>query len=262
MLRKIPFLIRRPAQFLSLIWSAKYYGTENTRELVNERYSHPSELSYYEQIALNGLDELEAPRVDKVINEHCKNFNSSLVVGAGTGREVIYFKDLFTQSFGIDTCSVMIDSAIKISKENNLGLDQSYQKIDHINQLRFKDLDFIYLTVTLMNHIKGRANRIEFYKNLKSAKNSEGIICGFSNILPLSIRSHFYWISLILRIKSFFKGDSWERGDSLRSYLGSHTSLNLPIFYHFDQSQEHILDELSEAGLKGEFIFAIFWVAK
>lgn len=216
-------------------------------------------MNYYNEIALNGLEENEAERIEHALAN--SKHNKALVIGCGTGREVFALSEKFTTIYGVDTCAPMIKSANKIKQAESL--DNCYfTLIQDLDDLKENDFDFIYLTVTLMNHMKGRQNRVNFYNKLKQKLTKDGVLCGFSNIMQLKRTHHFYWVSQMIRLKTKLTGETWEPGDSARSYLGHHSKINFPIFYHFDQSQEHIIQELRDANLSAKFVFSNFWQAQ
>lgn len=130
---------------------------------------------------LNNVQDWKVKERETFLNYiHNENYSSLLEIGAGTGKDSLYFKEQGLNTFSIDVSPEMI----KLCKEKGLNSDvMSFYNLDFHNQ----HFDSIYALNCLLHvpkvDIKAVLNEIKrvlsssglFYLGVYGGENSEGI---------------------------------------------------------------------------------------
>jgi|GEM_PF-1715113 len=276
-LRRVRFRVglfgRRFFQIFRVLVDKNYCSNEGLLKLRDSRYAQKAEVDFYKSIALSGLEKDETIAIQSCLAA-LDNKKSALVIGCGAGREVFALSKNFDLICGLDSSSPMIRAAEEVkskwTKLNPAGanleffylsnpddlLTTSFIKRNPDSNLKF---DFIFVARGVLNHLPRREERVGLMKKLSFLLASEGQFLLQIDVAP-QIAPQFApagsaWAYSSLRstlssrlLKARFQ--SWEAGDSLRSYLGNHNADSTLLFFHEYRSRQEVCSELFAAGLQ------------
>lgn len=240
---------RRLNQGLQLLFSPRLTSSQAANDALEKRYGSAKELEFYKSVAHSGFDDFE----EKAINAALENFSAPptvLVIGCGTGREAFAFEQLGCQVTGIDPVSSMIEFA-KSQKSN------CHFKVGNPFSIPSCHFDLVYISAALNGHIFGKRERLRFYRRLRNFCHDKTLLISIPEIHKMNRRSHFYFASLVMRIRHFADGN-WQPGDTARSFLGNHNDDGEVLYYHYYPDYPSFASEMASSGFrdfKEKYIF-------
>ncbi len=255
--RGLKMFFRRIKQFNNILFSDTFSNYEAVVETTKKRYSSIEEIEFYKKFGKIGLLD-EEMLILKSLATKLPEDKSCLVVGCGTGREVFGVEKLGFQTTGVDNCQPMITNAELLKAE--LSSLATFKTCDFLTFCPPKKYDVVFMTYALLNHIQGKENRIDFLKHAKSLMKDNGYIVMHCDEFPMTNNLRYHIASILLRLRWLGK-NKWQKGDTARSFLGTHCSNKTPLFFHYYTSHFEVIQELQGAGLMG-WQFRRGWVIK
>lgn len=247
--------IRHIKQLGSLLFAKDYSSYDKMYKLAQTSYSSESGTHFWKQIATNGLENYE----EKAFLDSTRNLSieTALVVGCGAGREVFGLEKMVQHVDGIDFSDHLIHAAqtMAILTKSRALFYKEFNDID-------KKYDLIFVTNVLLNLIPGSRKRNEFLQNLKNLCHDDTQLIFFIDQEELNFRHRFFWISLLLRLRSWLTGSDWEKGDIVSAWLANRKDDSTPLYYHYFPNQESIQNLFFENGFKANKSWGIFWRAQ
>ena len=257
--------LKRHLRQLRLLFSSnRYRSYENLLKGVKESYSTPTEVEFWHRAALFGLEEYEfralrdARESSSILRE--KEQWDCLMIGCGAGREAFGLEKLGHNVVATDISEKLLEIASEIKNEIDSRVEFYNGSIPKNHDS--KTFDLIFVTNALLNLLPGRANRINFLKEVRSYCHTDTRILFFADVEPLNPRNRLFWISQVLRLKKIIGLGDYESGDVVSSSLGNWAGDDDPILFHYFPSNLKFQSELSEAKIEAEHKWGIFWLGK
>ena len=245
--RGIKRLLRRSKQLSNILFSKTFACYESSIETTKERYASDAEIEFYREFGKTGLLDEEG-YILRHLAQRLPEDKNCLVVGCGTGREVFGVEQLGFKAVGIDNCARMIEEAHGLKLE--LGSPGTFECCDFLEFHETEKFDVVFLTYALLNHIQGRGKRVEFLRKAKALMKKGGYVVMHCDEFPANKNLRYHMASVVLRLRWFGKR-KWQKGDTARSYLGTHCRSETPLFFHYYTSHYEVLEELQDAELMG-----------
>tara|TARA_R110002072_G_scaffold1989_3_gene16485 strand:+ start:44933 stop:45811 length:879 start_codon:yes stop_codon:yes gene_type:complete len=232
---------RRLFQLFQSFFSKKFQLPLNTIKDYSKRYSSERELYYYKKVALAGFYGEEEWTIKKALGnaDHIKKI---LIVGSGTGREAFALEKMNPtyKITGIDISQAMTDAANSF-KLSSSRIDFVCSEVKDMNE----KFDVVFISFSVINHIHGNENRVQFLKDCLEILPKGGILLNGYFLRKINPLDRFFISSVILKIRWAFTG-GWEKGDILQSYLGHHNDTKDLEYFHFYQDDDEIRNELEQ----------------
>jgi SAM-dependent methyltransferase len=243
--RGIQKIKRHFLQLFKIFFSPDYANYNKMFELGKRNYESNHGASFWKEIATNGLETYEEEALRSLSNEYRK----VLVYGCGAGREAFGIGKLDKNVDAYDYSRPLIDFAKKMN---------SFQNVHFYHELPDKKYDVIFVTNVLMNLIPGSKKRDEFLQEIKKRCHEKTECLFFINEGVITYNSRFFWLSLLLKVKSYMFLGPWEKGDIVSSWMANRTQDPTPLYYHFFTEVE-ITEVFRKNGLKASRKWGIFW---
>lgn len=244
--RGLEMLKRRLGQAWQALRRSDWLDDHKIHREMQSRYSSEGELAFYRPFVRAGLMPFENEmwrRLD--VNES----QEILVVGCGTGREPLAMSESGARVLGLDICPKMANLGRDLCREMQKPGTRLDLRCGDERSVEGESFDVIWVAYSITGHIRGRKNRVEFYRRLLSALKPGGSIVTAPEIAKYSIRDPRRWLQIWLRLRFPFRS---ETGDSLRSFLGNHNPTDELIYFHVYPDTQNFIDEVHEAG--GQFV--------
>lgn len=259
MLKLFKLLQRRMNQIRYLLKSEDLSSVSALEDAVRKRYEHPDEKAFYIDQAEVGLLYYEIEVFQNILNKITSN-KKALVVGCGTGRECFWLSSKFEKVVGWDFSTSMINLGKKLAVEKSIT-NTIFTDCPQTSDLEDKGpFDFIYCTFGLPAHIPEARRRSKFLRDLSSLLTDKGQLCFHADVETFGALDYRKWIGPLLKRRFVKSKIEYSEGDMLRSYLGSHTDIDLPVYFHYYPSPTDADREARNAGLVGEFVYGNSWV--
>lgn len=241
MLVRIHNMRVRLKQFLHILTSTRFSNESAILSNTECRYSLPEEVNHYEALNEKGLLEFEERAVKTALKE-TPTPQLTLVLGCGAGREAFALEDKSPNIIGVDTSVPMLDKASEISQyREQKGLSQRGQflwctpeELSSIQADKKQKFDLIYCNAFLSSNIPGQNQRKAFFDWVISQLSENGSLLVFPDFCDISTSLRYRVASWVLRYRFFNSKDlKWQKGDTIRNYLGDHFTGYHPIYYHY-----------------------------
>ncbi len=243
--RGIRLLSRRLRQARMILTSPGLGRPESIQADMIDRYASNPEIDFYATTIEQGLVPCEEAAVQWLKNSSASK-GSALVVGCGAGREAVALEQMGFAVTGVDICPQMIETAQRLAKAR--GSRSRFLVLDVTAQDLNEKFDFIMVSLSIANHIKGRSKRINFWGSLREILSTKGILAHAPIVEKHTALSRYFLASMMLRFRWMGSG-WWESGDTALSYLGNHNTTDEMVFFHHYQSKDDFISEVREAGL-------------
>lgn len=212
--------MNRFIQFIQLLIKGKILNAK-------EHYSNEMIVHFYQEFNSQNLfdDEKEA------FNDLMKSYSNSsrmLVIGAGTGRECLVFKDYFQKIIAFEPVERMIESAIS---------SKDICWIRNLDQLVNEKVEIIWLTRYLPSLLSD-TERIELYKKLMDHLANQGVIVLKPDVMSLNWKETFRFKLASLVLKYRVLKNDWQEGDTVRQNLDFNSLASGLVYYHYYQNEK------------------------
>lgn len=211
--------MNRLIQFIQLFIKGKILNA-------HEHYSNEMIVRFYQEFNPQKLFDDEREVFDSLMKEY-SNSSRLLVIGAGTGRESVVFKDYFQEIIAFEPVEAMFENAIN---------PEAICWIKDLDKMPCEKVDIIWLTRYLPS-LLSNAERIILYKKLMNHLADQGVIVLKPDVMCLSWKESFRFklASLILKYR-VLKND-WQEGDTVRQNLDFNSLASGLVYYHYYQSE-------------------------
>lgn len=266
-------LARRIRQIRSLLVGSQFVNHDLLRRRIEDRYETETELTHFATLAKAGFVENES-LITKAFIKRAPSAQSALVIGCGSGREAFALLQFgFKRIKAIDISSQMIQKArsFQLELDSQMAIEFSVADFtrfegpatDQKTELKF---DLVFVSAAIVEHLRGRENRIDFYRKAAAHCTNHGRVVLGPEVRALQLNSAYFLASMILRVRFFLRREKWEAGDTARGFFGApdiDPSADAEMtFYHFYPSLEDFQSEINEAGLSIEESFDDFVLAR
>jgi 2-polyprenyl-3-methyl-5-hydroxy-6-metoxy-1,4-benzoquinol methylase len=248
--------MRRVKQLSYLLASSAFTDHKAIERRVKERYDSADEVRHYLAVSDDGLYSEEAAVVVEFLKSRSPEALDevrALVVGCGAGREALALAKMGLRVTAIDLSKEMI-SAARLAK-SQVSCEMA-KKIEFVEadlesfQAQDASFDFVFISSAIVEHIRGREARIQFYKKAGKLTKESGALYVGPEIQAIKRTSAYFWASQILRVRARLQGFKWQQGDSARAFFGKHNQDLRLVFYHFYPTFQSFESEINEAGVK------------
>lgn len=217
-------------------------------EAIRGKFNQQEEVNFYLGCLEQGLEDWEEEVVKKImVNPHAAILN----VGCGAGREAFALAKQGFRVTAIDIAPAMIAAAKKKAQAH--GLDVRFEIIA-ASEIAFPAHSFDYCIVGrfVYSFIPSKPMRIESLRKIKQCLKPGGGVFLSAYVIPTPFLSGRWCVDTVRRIRNILlpfmfasePGDMWTRGVSSQSRFDTF------CFCHYFNSQEEVVKEIKQAGLK------------
>jgi len=211
------------------------------KESVKRVFEHEREVRYYASLIKKGLLPIEKYAVDKYFARKGK----VLDVGCGAGREAFALAKQGFSVVGIDLSSNLVKFAKQYALKHRLvAVTFLCSDVEHLRYPK-NTFDYVILPTQVIEHVKGRDNRINVLRQCKELLKENGILFFTTHERKSGLRWWFYWTkeSVLLSLKHFVGIDTErELGDTWIDSVNPTNKAIEKAFIHFYTKREAIKD--------------------